>query len=559
LAAGDRTAVSAGRNLLAGLQGLVELGGPGTLDIRAGRDLDLGASAGIATIGNRKGATLPAAGASVRVAAATEGTLDLAVLDARRREDPSIDAALLSWLREQLQQPALAADAAWATFQGLPAAAQAAFGRRLLADAFRRSVLDAPAPSREALREQLRTSFDIRKADLLRAGDAALAAGRTLTLPGREPLEGAELRGYLDGIRALAFDGIELEATLDARLASLQSIREAWQAEQAAGRDTPADLERFRERVLPLEAVSAASAATNFGRLSLPLRLALFDQGFAAAELVGAGSFVAQPLWPGAPLLRYAGRLDMTQSAVITERGGGIELINPGGGINVGLKEAGSGSGPKGVIARGGGDIFGYARDDFQVNVQRVFVVGRGDLRIWSSSGDIDSGRGANTAVAAPPLAPRRSADGVVFEVPATTTGSGLGIVPDSLGRADGTIGLYPAFGEILALDAFIKAPRIELGATVRGADNLGGSVTGVAAAVLPPPPAAAVGTPAATSEQRGGAPEPSGTAQGVARQSLLTVELLGTGAAVPCEGLSGPPLAECRRRLAAEPPRAQP
>jgi hypothetical protein len=37
----------------------------------------------------------------------------------------------------------------------------------------------------------------------------------------------------------------------------------------------------------------------------------------------------------------------------------------------------------------------------------------------------------------------------------------------------------------------------------------------------------------------------------------LLTVELLGLGE--PCQGLVGPALEECRRRLAAEPPRPQP
>jgi hypothetical protein len=209
----------------------------------------------------------------------------------------------------------------------------------------------------------------------------------------------------------------------------------------------------------------------------------------------------------------------------------------------VGLKDA-AGSGPKGVIALGGGNVFGYAQGDFQVNVQRVFIVGQGDMSIWSSAGDIDSGRGANTAVAAPPLAPRRSTDGVVFEIPATTTGSGLGIVPDALGRVDGGIGLYPAFGEILALDAFIRAPRIELGAAVRGSDNLGGgSVSGATASVAAP--ATAVSSPPPSSqEDRGNAAAAAAGGEGTReRQSLLTVELLGIGPGEPCEGLTGAPL----------------
>lgn len=553
----DRTEIVAGRNLLAGLQGYVELGGPGVLDLRAGRDVNLGSSRGLVTIGNRKSAELPPAGAPIRLAAATAGVLDLAELDRWRRGDAQVQALLTRLVQDRLGAPALDPAAAWQAFQDFSAGTQAELGRRILADVFRRSYLDTPAVTVDSVAAALREGFERRKRDLLAAGEAALNSQGVLLLPGRERLSGGELAAYLERLRALSFDGLDLDATLAARVASLNEVREGWQALVAAGRDSPTDLDRYREQVLERETAAAASAAANFGRLALPMRLALLDQGFRAAELAGAGSFVAQPPWPGAPLIRHTGALDMTQSAVITERGGDIALVNPGGAINVGLKDA-DGDGPRGVIALGGGNVYGHARDDFQVNVQRVFIVGRGDMAIWSSAGDIDSGRGANTAVGAPPLAPRRSADGVVFEIPATTTGSGLGIVPDADGRVDGRIGLYPAFGEILALDAFIRAPRIELGATVRGADNLGGGSVSGAAAVVVAPAAAVSSPPPAGSADRGAAgPEPA-AAESAARerQSLLTVELLGTGPGEACEGLIGTALEECRKRLVTEPPR---
>jgi filamentous hemagglutinin len=243
---------------------------------------------------------------------------------------------------------------------------------------------------------------------------------------------------------------------------------------------------------------------------------------------------VAQPIWQSyTPLFNYSGTLNMTQSSVVTERGGDINLVNAGGAINVGLKEiTGTTSAPKGVIALGGGNIFGYAKDDFQVNTQRVFVVGKGNMNIWSSAGDIDSGRGANTAVAAPPLAARRSADGVVFETPATTTGSGLGILEDANGQRSGSIGLFPAFGEILALDAFIRAPSVVLGSSIKGGDNLiAGSVGGAAAPVAPP--ALAITPPSKVDEKKPDAAATGGqTAEQRQRNSLLTVELLGLGSA---------------------------
>jgi hypothetical protein len=376
-------------------------------------------------------------------------------------------------------------------------------------------------------------------------------------------LRGAELSSYLAQLRALNFSSLALDATVAARVANLTEVQRGWREAVASSlggsaasfdalaAQNPQDpkvaayrsaltefsgstFQTYRDTALASEVASAGAAASLFGRLSLPMRLALFDQGSTAAELAGAGSFVAQPVWPGeAPAFAYNGTLNMTQSSVVTERGGDISLINAGGAINVGLKDTAGGTRtPKGVIALGGGNIFGYAKGDFQVNTQRVFIVGQGNMNIWSSSGDIDSGRGANTAVAAPPLAARRTVDGVVFEVPATTTGSGLGILADARGQSSGTIGLYPAFGEILALDAYIRAPSVVLGSAIKGADNLiSASVGGAAAAVSAPP--VAVAPPAASNENKTAAGQ-TGTQspESRPRSSLLTVELLGLGAA---------------------------
>ncbi|MCA3243142.1 MAG: filamentous hemagglutinin N-terminal domain-containing protein [Rubrivivax sp.] len=594
LRADDRTTVTAGRNLSAGLAGLVEVGGPGTLDVRAGRQVDLGDSPGLRTIGNEKNAQLPATGAGIRLAAATASALDLAgfeaaYLGAGAARSGTYRDMLRDFVRESLAEPGLDFEQAWSRFRAFPAPAQVALAQRVMAAEFGAVYVGDATVSPASVTASLQAAFERRKADLLAAGDAALAAGTALVLPGRAGLAGAELSGYLGQIRNLAFAALDLDQTIAQRVSSLEAVRSGWRDAVAASlgsdaraldelaRSSPGDprvtawvealnqrsgslFERYREQVLEAETTAAAKAASDFGRLSLPMRLALFDEGFRAAELAGAGSFVPQPVWPGStPVLRRDGALEMTQSAVITRRGGDISLINPGGGINVGLKVSGTSSTPKGVIALGGGDVFGYARDDFQVNTQRVFIVGVGDMDIWSSRGDIDSGRGANTAVGAPPLAPRRSVDGVVFEIPATTTGSGLGIVPDINGVARGTIGLYPAFGEILALDAFIRAPSIVLGGGVKGADNLGGGSVGGATAVVTPPPAASVSTPPAAAEERSPAPEPSRTAEGIARQSLLTVDLIGIGPGEPCDGLTGAPLDECRQRLAAEPPRPRP
>ena len=572
MAVDDSTSISAGRNLLAGAFGNITLAGPGALSVSAGRQLDLENSAGVTTTGNQRNATLPAQGASLSLRAATAGTLDLAALQAKYLQpadaggsvrSASYRALLLALVRTALKQPGLSYEQAWAYFQTFPAAAQAAFGQQVLAAEFAAVYLLSTPPTTAQMTETLRLSFEKHKSEVLAAGIAALAANQGLTLPGREVLQGAALVAYLAEIRALAFSSLDIDSSVAARVSSLAAVYSGWRdsvakqlggtvasfaalaaqdpqapallAYQAALQDSSGPLFTvYRAQVLAAEASSTGAAASLFGVKSLPMRLALYDQGFQAAELAGAGSFVATPIWSGSTaLLSFSGSLDMTQSSVVTERGGDISLINAGGAINVGLKPSADASvQPKGVIARGGGDVFGMAKDDFQVNNQRVFVVGEGDLTIWSSNGDIDSGRGANTAVAAPPLAARRTVDGMVFETPAATTGSGLGILADASGRASGTIGLYAASGEILATDAFIRGPVILLGSTVRGADNLLAPTVGGATAVVSAP-ALAVTAPASTNQTRtADNPGNGGASELRPRNSLLTVDLLGLGPA---------------------------
>lgn len=577
LEASDVTRIAAGRNLLAGVLGRVEVAGPGLLEVAAGGSIDLGSSAGLLTSGNLRNGALPQAGASIRATAARAGTLDLAALDAQFLR-PAADGgsehyqqyrdALVAFVAGELKQDGLDYAGARAAFGGFDAATQARFGQQVLAAEFGAVYLAGSVPTPAQFTDALRVDFERRKAQVLQAGADALAGGGKLTLPGRQDLAGAALAAYLGQLRGLAFTSLNLDSVVAHRVASLQAAKDGWRAAVAGSlglrideidrlvQQSPSDpralaftralttysgapFERYRAEVLARETASAGAEASNFGVRSLPARQALFDQGFLAAELAGAGSFAAQPVWSAAraPLFSYSGALDMTQSSVVTNRGGDISLVNAGGAINVGLKKA---EGAKGVIALGGGNVFGYAKSDFQVNDQRVLIVGIGNMTIWSSTGDIDSGRGANTAVAAPPLQARRSVDGVRFEIPPTTTGSGLGIVENALGVRSGTIGLYPAFGEILALDAFIRAPALVLGATVKGADNLiASSVGGAAAAVSVP--ALNVAPPPATAAETRAAEAQGSVRQGEARQrpSLLTVELLGIGGATeepPCE-----------------------
>ncbi len=79
----DLTLISAGRDFIdpatgsAGSQGTVQVGGPGQVDVLAGRDVDLGFSSGITTVGNSVNDNLStAAGANLTVMAGLGGAAD---------------------------------------------------------------------------------------------------------------------------------------------------------------------------------------------------------------------------------------------------------------------------------------------------------------------------------------------------------------------------------------------------------------------------------------------------------------------------------------------------
>jgi filamentous hemagglutinin len=223
---------------------------------------------------------------------------------------------------------------------------------------------------------------------------------------------------------------------------------------------------------------------------------------------------------------------------VQTKAGGDITLLAPGGQINVGLPGTAVANplGLRGAVMYGQGNLSALAQGDFQVNSQKVFVVGQGDITVWSSNGNIDAGRGANTAISVPPLVPTRQADGsITFALPSTTVGSGIGILKPALGDAQGDIGLYAPNGEVLALDAQIRAPgRITLAAdVVRGADNIVGSVVVGAPAVVPAVSLSLPSAPTSAGETQNAVSGATAGQRSEARErgSLLTVELLGLGA----------------------------
>jgi len=194
-------------------------------------------------------------------------------------------------------------------------------------------------------------------------------------------------------------------------------------------------------------------------------------------------------LFPGTD---YSGSMDMFFSRVYTLDGGDIDVLMPGGGVNVGLAAPPSSFGitkpasELGMVAQGLGTVRAFLDQDFEVNESRVFAADGGDIMVWSSNGDIDAGRGAKTSISAPPPVINFNPDtgAVTVSFPPALTGSGIRTLTSTPGRAFGSVDLFTPRGVVDASEAGIETlGNLTIAAVeVLGTQNIkvGGVSTGV-------------------------------------------------------------------------------
>lgn len=194
-------------------------------------------------------------------------------------------------------------------------------------------------------------------------------------------------------------------------------------------------------------------------------------------------------LFPGG---NYAGNLRLFFSKIYTFAGGDINLVVPGGLINAGLSSPPTSFGLSddsgkllGVVAASTGNVQTYSYGDFAVNASRVFAADGGDIMLWSSTGNIDAGRGSKTAISAPPPTVTFNNSGqLITSFPPSLQGSGIRGLVTTPGRAKGTVDLFAPVGAVNAGDAGIgSAGNLNIAAQqVIGADNIqvGGRASGV-------------------------------------------------------------------------------
>lgn len=260
----------------------------------------------------------------------------------------------------------------------------------------------------------------------------------------------------------------------------------------AAYQALPEEQQReFLLAVMFREIRDASSAAAKSGKV------ADYEPGYAAIEAMFPGA--------GSKDSKYSGDLKLFFSKVHTVDGGDINLMVPGGLVNAGLAVAFAGSKPAselGIVAQREGAVNGLVNGDFLVNQSRVFAMDGGDITLWSSNGNIDAGRGAKAAIAAPP--PNITFDeqgNLKVEFPPVVSGSGIRTAASTVSKP-GDVYLAAPKGVIDAGEAGIGGSNITIAATaVIGAGNIdvGGSSTGVPSANVSVPVAPAGAAAAAS------------------------------------------------------------
>ena len=214
-----------------------------------------------------------------------------------------------------------------------------------------------------------------------------------------------------------------------------------------------------------------------------------------------------------------------------TMAGGGIDVLAPGGGLQVAALGAVIGDG-QGLVALGSGDINVFVKKSVTVNRSRILTFGGGDEALWATLGDIDAGRGAKTARV--PSAPdvTTSLDAVTrVQERADISGSGIGTIIGFAGVVQGDVDLVAPEGTVNAGDAGIRvAGNLNLAAL--RVLNVGNIEVGGRSKGVPVIEAPNIGGLTEAGNAAGAAAQQAATPQQRANEqpSVIIVEVLGFG-----------------------------
>lgn len=323
----------------------------------------------------------------------------------------------------------------------------------------------------------------------------------------------------------------ELKAFLVSIGRPASSDAEAWSTFQSL----PKDLQHvFADKVFfaELKAVGKAQSATsgNYQRGYQAINT-MFPADFGYTQnALGGGT-------NGANVLKHTGDLDLLHATIQTRLGGDISIFGPGGTIRVGslALEPNPLLKPNdlGILTLGRGDINTFTDASVLVNSSRVMTQQGGDILMWSSNGDLDAGRGAQTTLSFPPLqVVFNSDDYQSVDLGGLVSGAGIAVVQSSKLAAKSNAYLLAPRGTVDAGEAGIRVSgNLTIAALqVVNAGNIqvGGTATGIPTVTAPN-----IGALSAASNTAGAAAksaEPPTAGGNNDRASVFIVEVVGYG-----------------------------
>ncbi len=294
------------------------------------------------------------------------------------------------------------------------------------------------------------------------------------------------------GLRDLVLDPLQFLSRVVAPVARYRDMLRSFVATYSGVSDENYDAGASRFSTLAADLQRAFMLPIFFtelvasGRDANTIPGAGFERGYAAIDALFPGS--REP----ATTPRYAGDLRLAFSRIYTVADADISLLAPGGLLNVGLANPPPGLASRspsqlGIVAQRAGSVRIFTHDDVLVNQSRIFTLRGGDIAIWSTVGDIDAGRGAKSAISAPPPTIVVEASGrVTLDFAGAVAGSGIRGILTGEGIEPGDVDLIAPAGIVDAGDAGIGAAgNLNVAAQqVVGLDNIqvGGASTGVPA-----------------------------------------------------------------------------
>ena len=219
---------------------------------------------------------------------------------------------------------------------------------------------------------------------------------------------------------------------------------------------------------------------------------------------------------------------------------GDIDLLVPGGGIDVGLNNLGAQAVDQGILTVDGGNISIFTNNDVNIGTSRIFTLHGGNIVIWSTVGNIDAGASSRTVQSAPPtrvLVDDQSAN-VQTDLAGLATGGGIGVLETVVGAPPGNVNLIAPVGTVNAGDAGIRSSgNVNIAAQqVLNAGNIqaGGSSTGVPTTTVPNISASVAASGAAGSAQNAASQvanqQQNNQPQQMEVPSIISVDVIGYG-----------------------------